>query len=144
MHIFPVNFYAVLHMLGWDVKMPSSTITVRFEDELYNKIKNHEICTSDLIRDGVRIYLEMLEEEKKMNEPVISSPEPVRSYERQDVIQDKYVESYQEEPMQKRCYGQTYDKYNKTTYAMDKLKEEISSLNDEVGSLLEKYKKIDK
>ena len=47
--------------------MASPTITVRFEKELYDKIKNHSLSASEIIRNGVILYFNQLEEQEYKN-----------------------------------------------------------------------------
>lgn len=122
--------------------MPSSTITVRFDDELYHKIKNHEINTSDLVRTSVRRFLKELEEDndlynkhlydeiqpiKQINQPVLQRETPVYTG-----FFDNFDSSFMKKNNQKNVSSEDL------TPLVNELTEKIDELDDEIDTLIKK------
>jgi hypothetical protein len=135
--------------------MSGSTITVRFDKYLYDRVKDHWMCTSDLIRNGVEMYLDELEEkekqfEKPLMEEVARDDLTVRSYEIQDVEQVK-PEMVQDTTL---CYeektGEIFFRSKHSNHAddtfllMGRLKNEVDELDSELEELMRKYRHLEK
>ncbi len=131
--------------------MPGSTITVRFDKYLYNRVKDHWMCTSDLIRNGVETYLDELEEkEKQFEKPVMSEVArddlAVRSYEIQDVepvkpemAQDMTL-CYEKKTGESSFRSKHSNHVDDALLLMDRLKNEVAELDNELEELMRKYR----
>lgn len=139
--------------LGWCNNMPSSTITVRFEKPLYERIKRHPMCTSDIIRNGVEMFLDSLEAEKQFAEKPNSSEEnrdvrPVITndfYDMGTIMLDEIPIKHN--AIHKDGRNSYFNEYTPEIVSLsmiDQLKSEVNDLNKELGELLDKYKQTKK
>jgi len=145
------NIYNVYYVFWyWDVHMPSATITVRFDKILYKKIKGHWMCTSDLVRNAVRMYLEHLEEEEQKAEDPLISPALQEEYYvntpvKHDVLQEMQVEKqeYNQDLQTLKYQEETDNNYqgseDETSMLIKKLKREMDELDSELNQLKSKY-----
>jgi len=75
--------------LSYGVYMGCNKITVRFDGQLYDKVRHHELSNSDLIRKAVRQYFRSVEPNNRLN-----MDGPTMSYDQdliklyQDQVQD--------------------------------------------------------
>lgn len=148
-HFFQ-NIYNVYYVFWyWDGAMPSATITVRFNKMLYDKVKGHWMCTSDLVRNAVRMYLEHLEEEEKKAEnplisPVLQEKNFINTPVKQDVLQDIPVEDTVEyQNYETTNYQDETDtdsqSDDETLMLIKKLRREMDELDSELNQLKSKY-----
>lgn len=119
--------------------MPSPTITVRFDKELYEKIKNHPLNTSELIRTSVVEYLQ--QEENTYNvEPVQPVEHEILRHERQvqhDVqpVKHEYTphkNTFDKPPLKK-------EEDSSVDPVMNEIKNKIDELHKEIDSFLDEY-----
>lgn len=115
----------------WDVKMPSKIITVRFDKQLYNKVKNHYMNTSDLIRTSVVNYLKYLE--KMENENIQPVPQQT------PVLHDYYTEQtvIAKKPSDRKSITTTYSSKNnldEISNSIDELKKKFEELDEEIDN----------
>jgi len=131
--------------------MPSDTITVRFDRQLYDRIKNHWMCTSDIVRNATRVYLDDLEEEEKryLGNHAISDVQPevqqVRSYSVQDENQVKHenlqdtTPYYEEKTETIPRHSTLSNSVDDTVLLMNRLKNEMDELDSELEEIMRKY-----
>lgn len=135
---FPKNFNCVLQFLVMveGYRMASPTITVRFDKELYDKIKNHPLNTSDLIRTSVVQYMQhgenrydelpvahdILQNERQVAQNV---PPVKHEYVEEITIPENTPEMEEPDPH--------------LTPIIDELKDKIDELHKEIDTFLEKY-----
>lgn len=134
--------------------MPGSTITVRFDKYLYTRVKDHWMCTSDLIRNGVEMYLDELEEkEKQFEKPAMSEvardDSTVRSYGIQDVepVKSEMVHDttlYYEKKTDESSFRSTNsNSVDEAALLMGRLKNEVDELDNELEELMHKYRYLE-
>ena len=119
--------------------MPSPTITVRFDKELYDKIKNHPLNTSDLIRTSVVQYLR--QEENTYNiDPVQTVEHEILHHERQ--VQQDVQPVKHDYSIENNTFDVPPEKNEddaSITPIMDEIKSKIDELHKEIDSFLDEY-----
>jgi uncharacterized coiled-coil DUF342 family protein len=123
--------------------MPSSTITVRFDDELYHKVKNHEMNTSELIRTSVRRFLKDLEEKEHQNNTFsYNERQPVQQVKQPVLRQETPVYSSVPDTGFDASFMRKNDESEEISPLIEELTDKIDQLDDEINVLMDKYQKI--
>ena len=135
--------------------MPSDTITVRFDKHLYDRIKSHWMCTSDLVRDAVRTYLDELDEEEMQylgnshEFTVKPDAQQARSYCIHGVnagaygkLDDMSTPVYEQKDVGTFRPLDYSGPVDSTNSLMNKLKNEIDELDNELDDLMNRYKDV--
>lgn len=135
-------------MLVWDGNMPSSTITVRFDDELYHKVKNHEMNTSELVRTSVRRFLRDLEGKNVQDDnfsynetrPVQQVKRPV--LQRETPVYRGVSETGFDRSFMRKNDSKMISSSEEISPLMEELTDKIDQLDDEIDCLIDKYQRI--
>lgn len=142
--------------------MVSKSITVRFKKNLYHRVKERDTCTSRLIREAVREYLDKIDrqgeiksdkEDEDIDYNIESDPDifPSNNWDQvsydgkktkifennYDELNNRNIESSEDNPEQLYNYLKTTDQ---TLFLMDELKNKISQLDDEMKGLITQHK----
>ncbi|MEF8847986.1 MAG: hypothetical protein V5A68_02505 [Candidatus Thermoplasmatota archaeon] len=104
--------------------MVSKSITVRFQKDLYHRIKDRDDCTSKLIRTAVKEHLNQLEENKENQEIKDDSSNTTKK----DILESNTdVDS---------LYENYVESADKTFYLIEQLKEKMDQLNQEMKNII--------
>ena len=116
--------------------MGNKTITVRFEPQLYNMIKNHELNASEIIRNGVRLFFQQEESAQQMQSRTQGETESVGHDTPQISAPSATMNrtSPPSFPSGKLCRS-----IDETLQLMDKLKWEIDQLDQDLYSWMNTY-----
>lgn len=120
------------------LEMGNKTITVRFEPELYTMIKNHEMSSSDIIRQGVRMFFH------KEKENVSDWPNIPKLDEKQNIVNGLSRNSLFNELYEStQQSNQICDSIDDTLQIINKLKNEINQLDNDLESIIKEYNEQD-
>ncbi len=128
--------------------MPSKTITVRFNDALYDKIKNHPMNTSELIRTSIRQYFRKMEQDynnvKHDSTPSLQHVEqvsqPVLQEKNNDIEppkEDVFFSSYREDNIN----SSKKEEIKRGNSTVDELRTKIDELDAEIDEFINMYRK---
>jgi len=119
------------------LEMGNKTITVRFDPELYKMIKSYEMSSSDIIRQGVRMFFN--DENHHKNNWSTDIIQDLRPDIHQIIKNNSLNESYES----RNQSSSLCNSIDETLQLMDKLKNEINQLDQELETWIDEYNEID-